>query len=164
MKGNSFTVYANEDQTAHEYYHHSSGQRVNTDIVVIEALRKQYPELDVIVSPERLVPLLSYAASGHATATPLEDKAVYTSVKWRFFLPPARRLDGNGGGFAEQVMFGKYMYLWKGMEFILYIANGRDGVGNYPQIVNQCMSTKGGSRPTSPRPLFATHAHETQIS
>jgi hypothetical protein len=29
------------DETGREYFHHSSGQRISTDTVIVEALRKQ---------------------------------------------------------------------------------------------------------------------------
>ncbi|KAF2735537.1 P-loop containing nucleoside triphosphate hydrolase protein [Polyplosphaeria fusca] len=143
MTGNSFTIHAHEDQTGREYFHHSSGQRINTDVVLIEALRKQYPQLDLVVCPAYGVPLLGYASSGNASVTPIEDKtdAVYSSVKWRYFMPPARRLDGNAGAFAERIIFGKYLYKWKDQEVILYIANGRDGGASYPEVVNQYILT-----------------------
>ncbi|KAF2110367.1 P-loop containing nucleoside triphosphate hydrolase protein [Lophiotrema nucula] len=139
MTGNSFTVRAHEDQIAREWFHHSSGQRVNTDTVIIQALRTQYPELDITVAPSSIsFNLLAYAGAGHATATPLEDKTadpVYgTTVTWRTFAPPARRLSPGGGALVERVIFGKFLYKWKDQEFILYIADGRDGGGAYPDI------------------------------
>jgi transitional endoplasmic reticulum ATPase len=142
MTGSSFTVYSHADETAREYYHHSSAQRVNTDIVVAEALRKQYPNLNLIVVPPYGLSLLNYASAGFATATPLEDNTPYgKALAWKSFVPPARRLDNSPGVMTERVIFAKYMYEWKGHEFILYIISGRDGSGPYPDLTNHYILT-----------------------
>jgi transitional endoplasmic reticulum ATPase len=134
------------DETTREYFHHSSGQRVNTDIVLVEALRSQYRNLDLVIVPERSTNLLAYASAGHAAITPLEDPVkdpVYGgAIKWRQYIPPARRLDPSPGMFAERVVFGKYLYNWKDQELIVYIASGRDGQSSYPDISNQYILAK----------------------
>lgn len=146
MTGNSFVVRSHEDETAREYFHHSSAPRVNTDIVLVEALRKQYPDLDLVVVPQGTFDLLTYASAGFATATPLDDPVkdpVYgTALKWRSFVPPQRRLDRQPGVLVERVIFGKYMYRWKDTEFIVYIADGRDGSEAYPQVANHYILTR----------------------
>lgn len=133
------------DEATREYFHHSSGQRVNTDIVLVEALRSQYRNLDLVIVPQRATNLLAYAAAGHATLTPLEDPVrdhVYGgAVKWRQYIPPARRLDSSPGVFAENVIFGKYLYKWKNQELVVYVASGRDGGSSYPDITNQYVLT-----------------------
>ncbi|PVI02372.1 ATP-dependent Zn protease [Periconia macrospinosa] len=136
---------SHEDETAREYFHHSSAQRVNTDAVLVEALRGQYPNLDLTVVPQQNANLLAYASAGFATATPLEDSTkdpVYgAALKWRVFVPPARRLDNSAGVFAERILFGKFLYKWKDHEFILYVADGRDGGASYPDITNNYILT-----------------------
>lgn len=136
MTGHSFT--AESDLASHQYFEHSSAKRVNTDIVLVEALRTQYPQLELIVSPVAQLNLLAYASAGFATATPLEDSTkdpVYSvSLKWRQYVPAGRRLDSRGGFMAEVLTFGKFMYKWKDQEVILYIAEGRDGSGYYPMV------------------------------
>ncbi|KAF1949137.1 P-loop containing nucleoside triphosphate hydrolase protein [Byssothecium circinans] len=145
MTGNNFTINSHEDQTAREYFHHSSGQRVNTDAVLVEALRKQYPSLDLVVVPQGSLNLLAYASAGLATATPLEDPVkdpVYgIGLKWRAFIPPARRLTDSPGAMVERVIFGKFLYKWKEQEFILYIASGRDGGSSFPEVTNNYILT-----------------------
>lgn len=134
------------DDTMREYFHHSSGQRVNTDIVLVQALRTQYKNLDLVVVPTRGADLLAYASAGHATVTPLQDAIkdpVYGApITWRQYLPPARRLDSSPGVFAENIIFGKFLYSWKGQELIVYVASGRDGVESYPEVDNQYILTK----------------------
>jgi transitional endoplasmic reticulum ATPase len=145
MTGNSFTVHSHEDQAGREYFHHSSGQRIATDVVLIETLRKQYPHLELVVVPQGMINLLAYAAAGHAKATPLEDAVqdpVYgVGVKWRSYVPPYRRFDGGPGAFVEQVIFGKFLYKWKDNEAIMYIADGRDGSMSYPSVKNHYILT-----------------------
>ncbi|KAL1611880.1 hypothetical protein SLS60_000102 [Paraconiothyrium brasiliense] len=134
------------DETTREYFHHSSGQRVNTDIVLVEALRSQYRNLDLVIVPDRGANLLAYASAGHATFTSLEDPVkdpVYGgAIKWRQYIPPSRRLDPSPGAYAEHVVFGKYLYKWKDQELVLYVASGRDGMGSYPDITNQYILTR----------------------
>ncbi|KAF2704902.1 P-loop containing nucleoside triphosphate hydrolase protein, partial [Pleomassaria siparia CBS 279.74] len=147
---NTFALHAHEDQTAAEYFHHSSAQRVNTNVVLVEALRKQYPNLDLIVAPQGALNLLAYASAGLATATPLDDSVndpVYGSaVTTRSYAPPRSRLDTQPGVMVENVAFGKFAYKWNDQEFILYIANGRDGSASYPDVTNHYILTKNAHK------------------
>lgn len=142
VNGNS----AHDDQTAREYFHHSSAQRVSTDVVLVEAIRKQYPNLDLVVAPRGGLDLLAYASAGYATATPIEDPVkdpTYgTALTWKSYIPPARRLDHSSGFMAEEVIFGKYLYKWKDQENIVYIASTRDGTLSYPAITNYYILTR----------------------
>ncbi|KAH6226714.1 hypothetical protein HBI42_012800 [Parastagonospora nodorum] len=145
MTGNSFTVQSHEDQTGREYFHHSSAQRVNTDVVLVEALRKHYPHLELVVVPVGVTNLLAYASAGFAKATPLEDAVrdpVYgVGLKHRSYVPPFRRFDSGPGVFVDNVTFGKFLYKWKDQEAIVYIADGRDGVSSYPAPRNHYILT-----------------------
>ncbi|KAF2653546.1 P-loop containing nucleoside triphosphate hydrolase protein, partial [Lophiostoma macrostomum CBS 122681] len=144
MTGSSFMH--SGDQTSQEYFHHSSGQRTNTDVVVVEALRKQYPNLDIVVAPRSNLNLLAYASAGFITLTPLDDSEkdpVYgRALAHTIYLPPARRLDGGSGGFAKSLKFGKFICKWKDHEFLLYIANGRDGTLSYPDLTVHYILTR----------------------
>jgi transitional endoplasmic reticulum ATPase len=148
MTGHSFT--AESDLASHRYFEHSSAKRVATDTVLVEALRTQYPRLELIVTPSGPVNLLAYAAAGFATATPLEDSVkdpVYgVSLKWRMYVPAGRRLDNSGGFMAEGLTFGKFMYKWNDQEVILYIAEGRDGGGYYPVVRNHYILTSNAHK------------------
>ena len=145
MTGNSFTVQSHEDQAGREYFHHSSGRRVNTDVVLVEAVRKQYPHLELVVVPVGVTNLLAYASAGFAKATPLEDAVrdpVYgVSLKHRSYIPPFRRFDNGPGAFVDNVTFGKFLYKWKDQEAIVYVAEGRDGSGYYPVPRNHYILT-----------------------
>jgi transitional endoplasmic reticulum ATPase len=118
---------SSHDVPAAEYSRHSTGKRVNTDAVMLHAIREQYPQKHVTVSPEAGCNLLGYAAAGHAWAMPVTDTDDTLFSTWRIYVPPAKRLDGGTGGLFDQVLFGKYRYAWKDHEFILYLVDGRDG-------------------------------------
>lgn len=147
MTGTSYSNHG--DYTSREYFHHSSAQRINTDIVLAESLRKQYPNLDLIAVPQGPLNLIAYAGAGFATATPVEDgkDPVYgTPLTWRSFIPSSRRLDNSPGVIAERILFGKWIYKWKDTEFILYIANGRDGSEPYPDLTVQYILTSESNK------------------
>ena len=127
-----------EDETTKKFFKHSDGKRVNTDAVIAKALKSQYPNLELVIVPDATVQLLSYAAAGHASYTVIDDagKGLPSSVTWKLYMPPARRIDGSGGALLESVSFGKFLYKWGEEEFILYVVNGRDGTSAYPTIIN----------------------------
>lgn len=119
------------------YYTHSNASRVSTETVVAQALKAQYPSLSLTITPFRTTPLLSFAASGHAESIPLSDKDVNpSSLSEKSYIPPARRLDGDIGSLGENLSFGKFLFKWQGKEFIVYLVDGRDGSGSYPQVMN----------------------------
>ena len=57
------------------------------------------------------------------------------------YIPPARRLSGRGH-IVEQLIFGTYMYTWKGNEFIIYLIDGRDGAVFSPPMPNTYILTR----------------------
>lgn len=57
-------------------------------------------------------------------------------LSWRLYVPPASRLNGKGYT-GDVTKFGKWLLDWRGKEFIVYIADGRDGTQAYPEVVNQ---------------------------
>ena len=127
------------DKPTSAFYDHSDAHRVSTDAVIIQAIRAEYPTQHITTIPEFTCDLLSYAGAGHATAIPVDDFKDQdpSTLKWRVYLPPARRLDGDTGGFGDQLFYGKFLYTWQDHELVMYSVNGRDGQGYYPQIVNQ---------------------------
>ncbi|KAK3117645.1 hypothetical protein LTR53_000773 [Teratosphaeriaceae sp. CCFEE 6253] len=123
------------NEAATRYFEHSTHPRVNTDAVIVEALRADYPELHITVVPQQQINLSSYASAGHASLASIDREK--DRLSWRFFLPPATRLSGQRGALVDQVKLGKYLYDWQGKEFILVVADGRDGEGYYPIVTNQ---------------------------
>ena len=131
------------DAAAGEFYAHSTAPRISTDTVIAEALRQQYPTLQLTIAPVLYCDLLAYASAGHAKITPLPDEKspLGASYEWSYWMPPARRTSGGRGAVTRRIQFGKFLYRWRkeeGLdeeEFVLYVANGRDGSGSYPQVV-----------------------------
>ncbi|KZF20234.1 P-loop containing nucleoside triphosphate hydrolase protein [Xylona heveae TC161] len=149
-------VSSSQDLPSAEFLHHSSAQRVNTDVIIFQAIRSQYPGKQVIICPERNCNLIQYAARGLASAVPIDDakEPSLTSLKWRLYVPPSRRLDGDSGQIIDGLHFGKFLYSWNGHEFILYFVDGRDGQEAYPttrhnyivgdeNAINQLINTVG---------------------
>ncbi|KND89605.1 putative ATPase YjoB [Tolypocladium ophioglossoides CBS 100239] len=125
-----------------QFFAHSTARRINTDSVMASALKRQYPSLKLSIVPQFSADLLSFAGSGLARATPLEDEAPGT-LSWKFYVPPARRLDGFPGGVAKSVVFGKFVYRWSEHDFIVYLVDGRDGTSAYPQVLNYYILSAG---------------------
>jgi len=124
------------DDTEAQFFDHSSAQRINTDLMMVESLRAQYPELELVVAPEVTCNLVAFAAAGHATLTPVGGDDASPPVSWTMYVPPSRRINGSRGGLAERLVFGKFLYKWRESEFVLYIVDGRDGDQPYPILVN----------------------------
>ena len=136
MTGENFVSnpsFANE--TSNAYFEHASGLRVDTSAVLIEAIRREYPQLHLTVTPVNSCNLMAFAASGKAAAAPIdkENDRLYL----RDFVPPARRLTGEDGRLVDSVKFGKFLIDWEGKEYVVYIAEGRDGQSSYPIVRNQ---------------------------
>lgn len=115
------------NEASRAYFDHSTAPRTNTDIVVVQALRAEYPNLHLTVVPANRCDILTYAAAGHAGVAPIDKEK--DRLSWQTYIPPASRLSGKGL-VAENIKFGKYLLDWKNKEFVVVIADGRDG--NYP--------------------------------
>lgn len=127
------------DGPTRDFYHHSSAQRVATDAVLVEAIRREHPKLHLTVVPVSgglaRCDLRGYAAAtGNAKVSPIIDSndPLTIPMTWRSYAPPSRRADAGHGAFVERVLFGKFHYIWKSQEYILYVATGRDGTEAYP--------------------------------
>ncbi|KAK5135082.1 hypothetical protein LTR08_005607 [Meristemomyces frigidus] len=123
------------NDAARQYYEHASAPRTNTDVVVVEALRKEYPDLHLSVIPRQSCNLFAYAAAGHASMASIDKEK--DRLSWRAFIPPSNRLHGERGALSDVVKFAKYLLDWQGKEYVMCFAEGRDGGGSYPIIANQ---------------------------
>lgn len=126
------------DPTTRRYFDHSEAPRVNTDAVITRALREQYPQLELVITPgSTSCDLLRFAAAGHATATRVtDDSSIPSSLQWTIYIPPARRSEGAQGFVGDALIFGKFIYKWKAEEFIVYVVDGRDGTDAWPRVMN----------------------------
>lgn len=127
------TSNSSRDGVYKEFYQNSTAPRIKSDVVLVEALRKQYPSLHVTVVPSYQCNFLVYAATGHASATPIDaENASTENLKHRQYMAPAKRMDGGSGFLYDSVQFGKWMYKWESKEYILYYIAGSDGPYNSP--------------------------------
>lgn len=126
---------APRNETAHAFFENGSAPRINTDLVIVESLRTEYPQLHLTVVPVRTCNISAYAAAGHAGIAPIDKEQ--DRLSWKLFAPPARRLGGQEGGLVDQLQFGKFLVDWNKREFVVYIANGRDGDTPFGVILNQ---------------------------
>lgn len=133
-KGTPSNRPAPHNETSRAWFEHSSAQRVNTDTVIVDALRAEYPELRLTVVPRFGCDILAYASAGHAGIAPIDNAK--DRLSWRVYTPPSSRLNGKGV-LAEDLKFGKYLIDWKNKEFVVYIVEGRDGTQSYPDLRQQ---------------------------
>ncbi|KAK3905983.1 P-loop containing nucleoside triphosphate hydrolase protein [Staphylotrichum tortipilum] len=135
--------FGHSDDATREFFQHSSAKRVNTDASVAAALKAQYPDLQLVIVPSWGIDLLSYASAGHASFTSIDQAGsdLPTSLIWKVYVAPGRRIDGSPGSLAQNVLFAKFLYKWRGAEFILYVVDGRDGTEPYPAVRNNYILT-----------------------
>jgi transitional endoplasmic reticulum ATPase len=108
---------------------------VNTDVIIVEALRKEYPELHLTVVPVYNNNLLAYASAGYAGIAPIDKEK--DRMSWTLFLPPATRMSGSRGALASDIKFSKFLLDWQAKEYIVYVIDGRDGVDVFGTMYNQ---------------------------
>ena len=108
------TVIKAQDGVYHEFYDNSLAKRIVTEEVIAEAIRKQYPSLTLTITSTGQCDLIAFAGAGHASATPIDVKDGHTeNLKFRFYIPAARRMDKEQGFLADMIQFGKYLYKWE---------------------------------------------------
>jgi len=120
------------DRTTAKWYKHSSADRISTKTVIVTELKKQYPNLNVTITSPRSN-LIAYAALGHAEYKPINDEHgdFPASIADTEYIPPARRLDPSPGYLIVFSSFAKYMYTWKGHDFIVYLIEGAEAGDAY---------------------------------
>ncbi|KAI1333486.1 ATPase [Xylariaceae sp. FL0016] len=140
---------SSDDGTARTWFDHSSGTRIHTDTLMAKTLSAQYPDLDLVIASQGPVNLLAYAQAGHARLQPIEPEpgsALPMPLSWTNYLAPARRIDGDPGTLVDQLNFGKFIYRWRGDEFLLYVVDCRDGTQAYSKLTNQYVLASNRSR------------------
>jgi hypothetical protein len=132
---------------AEVYLRNGQAERISTDILIYSRLQKLYPKSHIRIAPADSCNILSFAAAGEAKVTPDPDAngTPFGPLEWINYLAPQSRLRGNCGILQPRVLFGKYNVKWLDQEFILYVVEGRDGSGFYPQQVNNYIITSNPS-------------------
>ncbi|EXJ89663.1 hypothetical protein A1O3_02730 [Capronia epimyces CBS 606.96] len=133
---------ADSDSVAGTFFHNATAPRVNTDAIILNTIHHKHPGVPVTIVPQGSCNLKGYAQAGHASIEAVgPDQAEHhvwpETLKWTYFIPPARRLDGGNGTVADQFFFESYLYKWKDFTFLVYFADGRDGDTSIPRVRNQ---------------------------
>nr|OQN96927.1 hypothetical protein B0A51_19023 [Rachicladosporium sp. CCFEE 5018] len=123
------------NHTSRAYFEHATAPRINTDAVLVTALRAEYPNLHLTVVPHTSIDLFGYARAGNAGLAAIDSEK--DRLTWRRFISPATRLDGDTGDLGTELKFGKFLLDWHNTEYIVHIADCRDGSSAYPSLVNQ---------------------------
>lgn len=123
------------NSTSSTWFNNASGERVNTDVLLVQTLRKDYPNLHLAVVPSYSTDLLAYASAGYASLAPIDSEK--ERLSWKIFAPSATRLNGGRGALLDDVKFGKYLLDWQGKEFVVVIADCRDGNAFSAHFLNQ---------------------------
>ena len=131
------------NEISQQFFRHSSAKRVNTDATIAKALKAEYPGLELVIAPSYGIDLLGYASAGHASFTSIDQSSdeLPSSLIWKVYVTPGRRIDGSPGSLAQDVIVAKFLYKWGDSEFILYMVDGRDGTSSYPAIRNNYILT-----------------------
>ncbi|KAL8664304.1 MAG: hypothetical protein Q9202_003118 [Teloschistes flavicans] len=119
----------------------STAPRVNTDPLIVAALRKTHPGFHLTITSTYNSNLLAFAAAGHAEAisspaneaspatSSEQQQPVATDLKWRSYTPPARRSSGSDGTLDDIIKFGRFIYTWSDTNYILYnVVGERHGI------------------------------------
>jgi AAA+ superfamily predicted ATPase len=109
------------------YFDHASAPRVNTEIVIVKALRDQYPQLHLTVVNRYNCDIIRFASAGNAAVAPIDNENDRLST--RRYNAPGSRLEDSKGSLADTIEFGKFLVDWRKKEFVVFVADGRDGSG-----------------------------------
>lgn len=117
-----------------DYEEIKSGHTYSLHTSIQAALRRQYPELNLTSSPANNVPLLQFAAAGHATAE--LDITTDSIERMRYFYNGSAR-SGVPDQLAESRTFAKYHFKWGSEDFILYTVFMAPYIGSYNYILKE---------------------------
>ncbi|KAL9032086.1 MAG: hypothetical protein Q9180_006707 [Flavoplaca navasiana] len=128
-----------DDSIYDAFCNNSSAPRINSNVVLTSALRKEYPNLHLTITPTYSSNFLGFASAGHASALPASTTptsisidfvtcdALSSNLKWRCYIPPINRFSSSPGVLVDDVKFGHYIYTWREYEYILYVVEGAHG-------------------------------------
>jgi len=110
-----------------DYLDNAKGQRLFTEGFLVDSLKRHHPNHHLSITPTSNADLLGFAqVTDEITCLPHGNPE--DSIKERIFRAPIRRYnDEEGGTFVDVIHFGCYDYVFKGHQFLLYVAKGNDG-------------------------------------
>jgi len=123
------------------FYAHASAARVNTEAYMAKIIREKYPHMSVAVISESTALLPFAAGTGEAKYTAITDQDPLSEpLAMKTYLAPARRIDGpQAARVAERIKYGKYEYTYKGVAYILFVVDSRDGSSYFPATLTQLL-------------------------
>ena len=115
------------------YLQNARGPRICTEIALTSSIRSAFPKHFLTVTPVYNCDLIAFADTRDDTSYSAHGDPNKTFLQERLFIPPARRYnDETGGQFVDRLLFGRFDYTFQGHKFIVYIAEGGDGVYGKP--------------------------------
>jgi len=132
-----------------EFLENSKGDRLFTEGLIVESLRRHHPKHHLSVTPAYLCDLIAFSKDNNdVTCLPHTGTQ---GLRERIFLPPARRYnDDIGGRFLDRIVFGCYDYVFKGNQFLVYVVEGADGAFGknvYSYILVEDLTVEGKAAP-----------------
>ncbi|KAI4266892.1 MAG: hypothetical protein LQ337_008615, partial [Flavoplaca oasis] len=159
-----------DDSVYDSFYNHSTAPRINSNVVLTSALRKEYPNLHLTITPTYSSNFLGFASAGHASALPTSTSpasispdsvtcdALSSGLKWRRYIPPLTHGSSSPGVLVDDVKFGRYIYTWREYEYILYVVEGANSL--YDEAISYLL---GPSAAANDALLLAAGAYRHQL-
>jgi transitional endoplasmic reticulum ATPase len=148
--------------TAHEsaffsILSHFSNRRASTELSIYNALRRDYPEYEIVATKMTYCHLLSYVEYGLATATPINGNNHDIS---RVYKPPTQRNKKKNadGKLKNEVRVGLWEYLWEGNEYLYYHVEYDSSAYGTKETIVYLLSRKwplGATPETTPEAITA---------
>ncbi|KFY13752.1 hypothetical protein V491_06303, partial [Pseudogymnoascus sp. VKM F-3775] len=149
--------------TAHEsafgnILSHFSDKRPSTELSIYNALRRDYPDYEIVATTNEFCHLLSFVEYGMATATPIHGNNHDIS---RIYRPPTQRNKKKhaDGKLRDAVRFGLWEYVWEGNEYLYYHVQYTSSAYNTKETIVYLLSRRlpvGSVPDTAPEDLAAT--------
>lgn len=101
-----------------DYVDQRSAKFAEPDVSILASIRHHHPDMTVAVTVAQSFNFLGFAAAGYATAElDLTEDAI---IRIRGYMRPQSEEDP--GSLYDGILFARYKYTWKNLEFILYTA------------------------------------------
>ena len=98
---------------------HYSGTRLHTDLAIVSSLRYRYPDHTVTLTSQE-TGIIEFAQAGYAKADLDTTTDHYLACRT---LEPETDSTEQDVTMKDEVIFGKYNYLWNGNRYIIYFAS-----------------------------------------
>lgn len=142
------------DTVAKKFFGNVSSTRINGNSYMYDWIKRTHSDATVIDVSIFSCNVLSYMeATGDGTFSSLGETKPEPACSHHFsehhhttsqytynYIPPSRRLDGSGALVAS-TNFDKFQLKWRDHEFLMYIAECRDGTSQYVMVQQYIVTT-----------------------